>query len=107
MLKKLFIAAILTMLAAHGKSANAQNSPSPIPQPHFQGDFFGEMPRAFGAFVRIDTKARVVVVRRDGDGKIVTVPIRDDTELHFRELVGRIDRLLSGPACDAVYVRGR
>ena len=96
MLKQLFMATILAMLLPCRQGANAQNSSSPVPQPHFQGDFFGEMPRAFGAFVRIDPKARVVVVRRDSDGKVVTVPIRDDTELHFRDSWGELTDYFPG-----------
>lgn len=88
-----FTAALLLL---HGTRVSAQNSPAAIPAPHFQGDFFGEMPRVFCAFVRIDTKTRVVVVKRDGDGKIISVPIRDDTEIHFRDSWGELTDYFPG-----------
>ena len=96
MLNKLYPAVMLMFLLLCGLRARTQNSPQPVPQPHFQGDFFGEMPRAFGTFVSIDPKGRVVVVKRDGDGKIVSVPIRDDTELHFRDSWGELTDYFPG-----------
>ena len=68
----IFAAALLLF---HGTRIGAQNAPAAIPAPHFQGDFFGEMPRVFCTFVRIDTQsADCHVVKRDSDGKIVRFP---------------------------------
>lgn len=61
-----------------------------IPKPQFQGDFFGEMGRAFCVITEVDTKARALVVKRDRDGQQVRVPIKDDTELHFRDSWGEL-----------------
>ncbi len=68
-------------------SAPAQTK---LPKPQFQGDFFGEMGRAFCVITEVDTKHRALVVKRDRDGQSVRVPIRDDTELHFRDSWGEL-----------------
>ncbi|HVR83993.1 MAG TPA: hypothetical protein VMU54_06745 [Planctomycetota bacterium] len=60
------------------------------PKPAFQGDFFGEMGRAFCVVERVDLQARTLTARLDRDGKTVTVPIRDDTELHVRDSWGEL-----------------
>jgi hypothetical protein len=62
----------------------------PPPKPQFQGDFFGEMPRAFAVIVRVDEKERVVTAKLDRDGRTVQVPIKDDTELHVRDSWGEL-----------------
>jgi Cu/Ag efflux protein CusF len=60
------------------------------PKPSFQGDFFGEMARAFCVIQKVDADARTVTAKLDRDGKIVTVPIKDDTELHVRDSWGEL-----------------
>jgi hypothetical protein len=69
--------------------AQDNKSPSP-PKPQFQGDFFGEMPRAFCVIQSIDIRDRILTVKLDGKGEIRRVPIRDDTELHFRDSWGEL-----------------
>ena len=93
-------------LSCHISAANAQlrlsgleNNPKahqtdPIanaaPKPFFQGDFFGEMPRVFCTITSIDTQVRVLTVKVDSSGKSIRVPIKDDTELHFRDSWGEL-----------------
>ncbi len=60
------------------------------PKPAFQGDFFGEMGRAFCVVQKVDVDAKTVTAKLDRDGKIVTVPIKDDTELHVRDSWGEL-----------------
>ncbi len=60
------------------------------PKPAFQGDFFGEMGRAFCVIQKVDVDAKTVTAKLDRDGKIVTVPIKDDTELHVRDSWGEL-----------------
>ena len=98
-------------LSCHFSAANAQlrlvslesnssNQANPIaetiPKPFFQGDFFGEMPRVFCTITQVDTQARVLTVKVDGSGKIVRVPIKDDTELHFRDSWGELTDYFPG-----------
>ena len=93
-LTKLFTALMLALLC--GSGAGGQNNAPSIPQLRFQNSFFGEMPRVFCTLVRIDPKARTVTIKRDNDGKLVTVPIRDDTELHFRDWWGELSDYFPG-----------
>lgn len=67
-----------------------------LPKPQFQGDFFGEMARAFCVILEVDPKARALVVKRDRDGQRVRVPIMDDTELHFRDSWGELEDFFPG-----------
>jgi hypothetical protein len=60
------------------------------PKPAFQGDFFGEMGRAFCVIQKVDVEGRSLTAKLDRDGKIVTVPIKDDTELHVRDSWGEL-----------------
>lgn len=60
------------------------------PKPVFQGDFFGEMPRAFGVIVAVNEKDRVVTAKLDRDGRTVQLPIKEDTELHVRDSWGEL-----------------
>jgi hypothetical protein len=62
----------------------------PSPKPAFQGDYFGEMARAFGVVLAVDGKERAVTARLDRDGRTVRIPIRDDTELHVRDSWGEL-----------------
>jgi hypothetical protein len=66
------------------------------PKPTFQGDFFGEMGRAFCVIQRIDVDGRAVTAKLDRGGKIVTVPIKDDTELHVRDSWGELSDYYPG-----------
>ena len=76
----------------------AAESPAPaaLPAPKFQGDFFGEMARAFGFVVSTDSKAQTMTVKLDRDAKIVTVPIKYDTELHVRDSWGELSDYFPG-----------
>jgi hypothetical protein len=66
------------------------------PKPAFQGDFFGEMGRAFSIVESVDLSARTLTAKLDRDGKTVTVPIRDDTELHVRDSWGELTDFYPG-----------
>ena len=69
---------------------------APPPKPAFQGDFFGEMARAFCVIQKVDADARTVTAKLDRDGKVVTVPIKDDTELHVRDSWGELSDFYPG-----------
>jgi len=75
--------------------ANAADAPA-APAPKFQNDFFGDMARAFGCVVSTDVKAQTMTVKLDREDKIVTVPIRFDTELHFRDSWGELSDFYEG-----------
>jgi hypothetical protein len=66
------------------------------PKPAFQGEFFGEMGRAFCVIQKVDTGGRTVTAKLDRDGKVVTVPIKDDTELHVRDSWGELSDYYPG-----------
>ncbi|HZE96706.1 MAG TPA: hypothetical protein VE981_06755 [Planctomycetota bacterium] len=66
------------------------------PKPAFQGDFFGEMGRAFCVVQKVDLDAHTVTAKLDRDGKMVTVPIKDDTELHVRDSWGELSDYFPG-----------
>jgi hypothetical protein len=74
-----------------GVAAEAQ-----IPKPQFQGDFFGEMARSFCTIQRVDLRERALEVKLDRDGQVVRVPIREDTELHFRDSWGELEDYFPG-----------
>jgi hypothetical protein len=75
-------------------AAVAGENAAPVAQ--FQGDFFGEMARAFACVVSTDAKAQTLTVALDRDGSQVTVPIRYDTELHFRDSWGELGDYFPG-----------
>lgn len=77
-------------------SMSLQAGDPPPPKPAFQGDFFGEMPRAFGVIVSVNEKDRVVTAKLDRDGRTVQVPIKNDTELHFRDSWGELGDYFAG-----------
>jgi hypothetical protein len=83
------IAAILSVTAAQAGEGGA-------PAPQFQGDFFGEMARAFACVVSTDLAKQTMTVVLDRDGSQVTVPIRYDTELHFRDSWGELGDYFPG-----------
>src|SRR5262249_3856724 len=66
------------------------------PQPKFQGDFFGEMARSFATIVSTDSKAMTMTAKLDKDGSLATLPIRSDTELHFRSSWGELSDYFPG-----------
>lgn len=70
--------------------------PAAIPKPAFQGDYFGEMARSFCTIRAVDLKSPALLVQRDKDGQIVRVPIRDDTELRFRDAWGELGDFFPG-----------
>jgi hypothetical protein len=76
----------------------AAGEPMPAgPAAKFQGDFFGEMARAFALVVSVDTKAQTVTAKLDrADGKVVTILIRPDSELHFRDSWGELSDYFPG-----------
>lgn len=86
---------LLLCFVAH-LSARAADVSAAAPVPAFQGDFFGDMARAFGCVVSADTTARTLTVRLDRDDKLVTVPIRYDTELHMRDSWGELGDYFPG-----------
>jgi hypothetical protein len=64
--------------------------------PQFQGDFFGEMGRDFATIVGVDIQAQKVTVELDRDNARVTIPIRSDTEIHFRDSWGELSDYFAG-----------
>ncbi len=82
---------ILTAVAVFG-----QATPTAAPKPKFQGDFFGEMPRAFCILQKIDMQRKILTVKQDGSGAIREVAIRDDTEIHFRDSWGELSDYFPG-----------
>jgi len=90
-MRDVFLAAALAFAALPSVGDQA-----PPPKPAFQGDFFGEMPRAFGVVQAIDEKERVVTAKLDRDGRIVRVPVKDDTELHVRDSWGELSDFFPG-----------
>ncbi len=94
-----FLAVCLSILFALCRTASAapgEKQRAEPPKPHFQGDFFGEMPRAFCTLVQVDLPTRTLTVKLDGSAKIVKVPVRDDTELHFRDSWGELTDYFPG-----------
>lgn len=83
-MKRLMCFVLLTSVALAAGDAPAG------PKTFFQGDFFGEMARSFGVVQKADPAAKTITVKLDKDAKIVTLPIHDDTELHFRDSWGEI-----------------
>jgi hypothetical protein len=85
-MRELLVPALLCLLAP-------QATP---PKPAFQGDFFGEMPRAFAVIQAVDEKEHRVTAKLDRDGRVVTIPIRDDSELHVRNSWGELSDYFPG-----------
>jgi len=91
----------LTMIAVCGfgllsAAVFGQTVPTAIPKPRFQGDFFGEMPRVFCILQKIDLKRKVLTIKQDGSGVLREVPIREDTEIHFRDSWGELSDYFPG-----------
>jgi len=94
MLKQLTACA---MILFSGMLIGGEEAKAPAgPKPFFQGDFFGEMARAFGVVQKVDLEARALTVKLDSKGKIVTVPISDDTELRVRDTFGELSDYFPG-----------
>jgi hypothetical protein len=74
----------------------ATTEPAKVPKPQFQPDYFGEMARSFCTIQKVDKEGRALVVKRDKDSQIITVPIRDDTELRFRDSWGELEDFFPG-----------
>jgi hypothetical protein len=75
----------------------AQNAaPAKAPKPQFQSDYFGEMARSFCTIKEVDLKGRALVVVRDKDSATVRIPIKDDTELRFRDWWGELENFFPG-----------
>ena len=90
-------AALTTSLVLFAAVNLFAGEPAPTgPQPKFQGDFFGEMARAFATIVSTDAKAMTMTAKLDKDGSMVTLPIRFDTELHFRSSWGELSDFFPG-----------
>jgi hypothetical protein len=93
---KVVLRPILVAVLLSQFSLLAADAPA-APVAKFQGDFFGEMARSFGFVVSTDIKAQTLTVKLDNkDGKVVTVPIRNDTELHFRDSWGELSDYFPG-----------
>lgn len=73
-----------------------EGTASGAPKPKFQNDFFGDMARSFGVVTDVDPKGRTLEIKRERDGQRVRVPIRDDTELHFRDSWGELENYFPG-----------
>lgn len=86
----------LTSLVLGGFIHMTSAGESAVPTAQFQGDFFGEMARAFASIVSVDVQAQTMTVALDRDGTQVTVPIRYDTELHFRDSWGELSDYFPG-----------
>ena len=91
MFHRVHLAALLALTLAGNTSAQTK-----IPKAQFQGDYFGEMGRSFCVVLEVDTKAKALLVKRDRDGERVRVPIKDDTELHFRDSWGELSDYFPG-----------
>ncbi|HZK79498.1 MAG TPA: hypothetical protein VFC46_00485, partial [Humisphaera sp.] len=87
---------VLVLGVMAGSSSAQSTAPPKLPKPQFQGDYFGEMARAFCTIKQVDVKGHSLLVVRDKDGKEVRVPIRDDTELHFRDSWGELENYFPG-----------
>lgn len=85
---------VLLLLSAFARPAPAEDKAVPVAV--FQGDFFGEMSRSFASVVATDPMARTMTVLLERDGSRVTVPIRYDTELHFRDSWGELGDYFPG-----------
>ena len=70
--------------------------PVTVPVPKFQDDFFGEMGRSFATIVAVDVPAQQLTVDLDRDNSRVIVPIRADTEIHFRDSWGELGDYFPG-----------
>jgi hypothetical protein len=88
--------ALLLLLISVSASGADAPAPAQLPKPSFQGDFFAEMARAFCAVQSVDPRAHTMTVKLERDGKIVTVPIKDDTELRFRDSWGELTDYFPG-----------
>jgi hypothetical protein len=86
-----FFVLALSTLARGAPPADAK-----IPKPQFQNDFFGEMGRIFCTIQEVDLKSRTLSIKVDKDGRIERVPIRDDTELRFRDSWGELENYFPG-----------
>lgn len=93
-LNSAFLAACFVILPGALKAAEAAGPVAP--KPKFQNDFFGDMARAFGVVTEVDVKGRTLEIKRERDGQRVRVPIRDDTELHFRDSWGELENYFPG-----------
>jgi hypothetical protein len=91
-----FDSTLWSCLAPSTPLGTSQDKQTPPPKPAFQGDFFGEMPRAFAVIQAINEKERTVTAKLDKDGRVVTVPVKDDTELHFRDSWGELSDYFPG-----------
>jgi hypothetical protein len=90
-MRELLVPALVALFAA--APLPRQTAP---PKPSFQGDFFGEMPRAFGVIQAVNEKERRLTAKLDRDGRIVQVSVRDDTELHVRHSWGELSDYFPG-----------
>ncbi len=88
---------LISVLACASLGISAlQAGDAGIPVAQFQGDFFGEMGRSFATIVAVDVPAQTVTVELERDGSRVTVPIRSDTEIHFRDSWGELSDYFPG-----------
>lgn len=84
------------MLALSPLAQAAPPAEAKIPKPQFQNDFFGEMGRIFCTIQEVDLKSRTIAIKVDKDGRIVSIPVRDDTELRFRDSWGELENYFAG-----------
>jgi hypothetical protein len=86
----------LVALVVCGTWRIADGGDAGVPLPQFQGDFFGEMGRDFATIVAVDVQSQKVTVELDRDGSRVIVPVRSDTEIHFRDSWGELGDYFPG-----------
>jgi hypothetical protein len=92
----LFLFLLLTAGSAVAADAPTAKAETPLRKPYFQGDFFGEMPRAFCIIQKVDLKAKTMVVKVLKDGRLETISIGPDTELLFRNGYGELEDYFAG-----------
>lgn len=92
----LFLSLLLAAGSIFAADTPAAKTETPLRKPYFQGDFFGEMPRAFCIIQKVDLKARTMVVKVLKDGRLETISIGPDTELLFRNAFGELEDYFSG-----------
>lgn len=91
-----FFSLLLSAGLLLGVDAPAAKNDTPLRNPYFQGDFFGEMPRAFCIIQKVDLKARTMLVKVLKDGRTETIAIGPDTELLFRNAYGELEDYFPG-----------
>ncbi|HWE04906.1 MAG TPA: hypothetical protein VG326_21040 [Tepidisphaeraceae bacterium] len=96
MLSRSLLKITLVLITIAGSTFAETTAPNKLPKPQFQGDYFGEMARSFCTIREVDVKGHTLLVVRDKDAKEVRIPIKEDTELHFRDSWGELENYFPG-----------